>query len=278
MNPTDKEETRIDGPSSDEPTGETRSSPWTPLWQITSDAGKLLPSLFQINNDVKSSVVDDVIVKSPHNNGRGGALVKTAKPKRFQWLAPLDVTRVAPSSSRLLTDESSKAGASKSATVDAAIAKNPFELLLLSKPKEVVDRTEEAFGADGSVEAEQEGTPKADKNDQQLVADKTDGFKAELEEKADAKVADGSAPQVANDVLRETSPETMLTNNTQTESESPYVSSGYVSSIARHRLALLGVLTLDISNSVVYYRQSVNVWLCRRPSGMEGITAATNGS
>jgi hypothetical protein len=92
---------------------------------------KLWPvyNLFRLNDDVKSeaaSVINteqkelkDPLVEQPltktskkeeaRNNSRGGALtmVKAPKPKsrRFAWLAPLDTSRVAPSSSRLLQDE-----------------------------------------------------------------------------------------------------------------------------------------------------------------------------
>jgi hypothetical protein len=96
---------------------------------------KLWPvdNLFRLNDDVKSEAaslintavpsevqeLDDPLVDQPltktgkkegsRNNSRGGALtmVKAPKPKtrRFAWLAPLDTSRVAPSSSRLLQDE-----------------------------------------------------------------------------------------------------------------------------------------------------------------------------
>jgi hypothetical protein len=87
-------------------------------------------NLFRLNDDVKfdaASVVtmeekkelNDPPLEQPisktskkegsGNNSRGGALtmVKAPKPKsrRFAWLAPLDTSRVAPSSSRLLQDE-----------------------------------------------------------------------------------------------------------------------------------------------------------------------------
>jgi hypothetical protein len=97
---------------------------------------KLWPvdNLFRLNDDVKSeaaSVMNTSVPlkdeelydpllelpptktnkkEGPRNNSRGGALtmVKAPKPKtrRFAgWLAPLDTSRVAPSSSRLLQDE-----------------------------------------------------------------------------------------------------------------------------------------------------------------------------
>ena len=71
-------------------------------------------ALFRLNDEIKSEIIpDDEVVskesesaasKEPHKSGRGGALTMV-KPKRFQWLAPLDTSRVAPSSSRLLKDD-----------------------------------------------------------------------------------------------------------------------------------------------------------------------------
>lgn len=90
----------------------------------------LLPSLFQLGNDVKSdasleaegdglsspytsSALSNSMKSSgtsPHNDGRGGAMVKTKPPPRriLHWLAPLETDRVAPLSERLLVDEKSK--------------------------------------------------------------------------------------------------------------------------------------------------------------------------
>jgi hypothetical protein len=109
---------------------------------------KLWPvdNLFRLNDDVKfdaASVVtleekepkDPLLEQSvtktskkeeTRNNSRGGALtmVKTPKPKsrRFAWLAPLDTSRVAPSSSRLLQDEEDQAEQEPDVPVTAATA------------------------------------------------------------------------------------------------------------------------------------------------------------
>jgi hypothetical protein len=87
---------------------EQHESPSSKLW--------LVRNLFRLNDDVKSQASlsndDDtndtlLITKTrPHNNSRGGALaIVRTKPRRFQWLAPLDTSKVAPLSSRLLKDD-----------------------------------------------------------------------------------------------------------------------------------------------------------------------------
>jgi hypothetical protein len=87
----------------------------------------LVPSLFQMNNNVKfdASLDDDdrdgdlttapsdsarssSFTRSTSTNGRGGAmLVKPKAPPRriFQWLAPLETDRVAPLADRLIVDD-----------------------------------------------------------------------------------------------------------------------------------------------------------------------------
>jgi hypothetical protein len=122
---------------------------------------KLWPvdNLFRLNDDVKSEAaslintavpsevkeLDDPLVEQPltktskkegsRNNSRGGALTMVKAPKtktrRFAWLAPLDTSRVAPSSSRLLQDEEDQierepdvAAATVAATANATVSDN----------------------------------------------------------------------------------------------------------------------------------------------------------
>lgn len=49
---------------------------------------------------------DEKADRSPRNGQRGGALVKEAKPKRFQFSGPLETDKVASAASRLINDDS----------------------------------------------------------------------------------------------------------------------------------------------------------------------------
>lgn len=109
--------------------GETRSGSSAAVSSGVQRVASLVPSLFQINNNVKfDASLDDAgdgdmtaapsdsprassFTRSTSTNGRGGAmLVKpkatTPPPRRiFQWLAPLETDRVAPLADRLLVDD-----------------------------------------------------------------------------------------------------------------------------------------------------------------------------
>lgn len=94
-----------------------------------------LGSLFRIADDVKSeaSLSEEFVATGktrPHNNSRGGALTMVKpKPRRFQWLAPLDTSKVAPLSSRLMKDDDAVAAAdntTKAETASASSASAPL--------------------------------------------------------------------------------------------------------------------------------------------------------
>lgn len=123
---------------------------------------KLWPvdNLFRLNDDVKSeaaSVMNKVVPledeklhvplveqplsktskkEGPRNNSRGGALTMVKAPKaktrRFAWLAPLDTSKVAPSSSRLLPDEKDQVEQGP----DVAAATDPVAVAASATPSE----------------------------------------------------------------------------------------------------------------------------------------------
>jgi hypothetical protein len=92
-----------DAPVGQEDEENTKQQHKKSSWQVDS--------LFRLNDDVKSEAASvsandavPLVKAGPHNNSRGGALTMV-KPRRFQWLAPLDTSRVAPLSSRLMQDD-----------------------------------------------------------------------------------------------------------------------------------------------------------------------------
>jgi hypothetical protein len=128
---------------------------------------KLWPvdNLFRLNDDVKSeaaSVTNAALpleenlendpslelplkttskTKSNNTNSRGGALtmVKAPKPRRFAWLAPLDTSRVAPSSSRLLQDEEDQVEQANAATAAATASANSNSIATASENATATD-------------------------------------------------------------------------------------------------------------------------------------------
>lgn len=224
----------------------------------------LVPSLFQINNNVKfdASLDDDdrdsdlttvpsdsakasSFTRSTSTNGRGGAMLvkpKPAPPRRiFQWLAPLETDRVAPLADRLLVDDGD---ASTSRNNDPSAS----ELDAAAKPTSYVPYRASSGHTKDVEAAASDGQPnEATSRTEALHVQSSQGGPDRVQSTGDldtsGDVARSSAPELETDAA---APDEMNDDAQATQTynisygstaeigtvivpESPYVSSGYVS-------------------------------------------------
>jgi hypothetical protein len=167
-----------------------------------------LASLFKLNNAIKSDASqDDEPVKSPlaHKNGRGGAMVKAAKTRRFQWLSPLD-TKVVPFAARLMQDDTA-------------------DQLTLSS---------DAVESNATVAAD-ENKPSGEEKTAKVVQvsaapDETELMSEDTSEEETEEDEDESSDVVQDQPLMLPPPSNRTAEPPDSTDASPFVSSGYVSS------------------------------------------------
>ena len=187
--------------------------------------------------DIDAEEEQEDVAESSGGGQRGGAMVKEAKARRFQWLAPLETEKVAPSSSRIISDEEpdfDEDEEERDEGIEVQITSdNLYEVEIAaddSEQKEIVEEValsvEEEEGQPTVVESEDAGTERLEDlsavngtSEEQLVSPEdsekisTDGSPAVALEK-DAETGETTTPEMALSVY---------------EPHSPYESSGLVS-------------------------------------------------
>jgi hypothetical protein len=226
----------------------------------------LVPSLFQMNNNVKfdASLDDDdrdgdlttapsdsarssSFTRSTSTNGRGGAMLvkpKAPPPRRiFQWLAPFETDRVAPLADRLIVDDGGGGDASAVRTVRNNDS-GTHELDAVAKPTSYVPyRANSQLKVPGKDGQPTEASSKIEAPHEQSSQDDPGRVQSTEATHATGDVTRSSAQELEVDVgetdeINDDARATQLHNISHGSTaeidaaivpETPYVSSGYVS-------------------------------------------------